>query len=289
MSGRDSSPVLALLSQGLATVCGCLLALMLALSLTLFREGYYLHKLDTGTCLQTIYVNIQQGGQTIARAAGLREDIFDDLVTQEDVRVAVVRRADEIWHGATAQPETPYTDLVAYLQDTVSRKTGVAWTESDTDRYDTIRRVCDDMWTSNAVPPMANLLNVLMQYRQIAWVLMVILAVLLAFCLWLQVPFQAGWPQLPGAVATVGKAIAVGCVLICFAIQFSGWKTWMPSEDAAYGLYFSWFRGFAPVAAACGMMLAVVLWVIALLLAQYNRTAGKRPVQPVKDKEELPL
>lgn len=276
MSGRSSSPALAALTQGLATVCGCLLALMIALSLTLFREGYYLHKLDTGTCLQTIYENIQQGGQTIARTAGLRADIFDDLVTQEDVRVAVVRRADEIWHGGTTQPETPYVDLVAYLQDTVSRETGVMWTESDADRYDTIRRVCDDMWTSNAVPPMANLLNVLMQYRQVAWVLMVVLAVLFVFCLWLQIPFQSSWAQLPGAAATVGASVAVGCVLICFGIQASGWQNWMPVDDAAYGLYLSWFRGFGPVVAACGMALAVVLWVVALMLAQNNRPAGKK-------------
>lgn len=276
MSGRSSSPVLALLAQGLATVCGCLLALLMALSLTLFREGYYLHKLEQSSCLQTLYESVIRGGQTIAGEAGLRPDIFDDLVTQEDVRVALVRRADEIWHGATTQPETPYADLVTYLQDTVSRETGVAWTESDTDRYDTIRRVCDDMWTSTVLPPMANLLNVLMQYRQVAWVLMVVLAALFAFCLWLQIPFQPGWDRLPGAVATVGSSVAGGCVLICFAIGFSGWQGWMPAGDAAYGLYFRWFRGFGPVIAACGMALAVVLWSISLLLAQSSRPAGRK-------------
>lgn len=276
MSGRASSPVLALLAQGLATVCGCLLALLVALSLTLFREGYYLHKLGQSSCPETIYENIRQGGQTIAGETGLRADIFEDLVTQENVRVALVRRTDEIWHGATTQPETPYANLVTYLQDTVSRETGVAWTESDTERYDSIRRVCEEMWTSTVLPPMANLLNVLMQYRQVAWGLMVVLAVLFAFCLWLQIPFQPGWDRLSGAVTTVGGSVAGGCVLICFAIGLSGWQSWMPAGDAAYGLYFRWFGGFGPVTAACGMALAVVLWSISLLLARSSRPAGKK-------------
>lgn len=288
MKGRTSSDVMAILAQGMAVICGCLLALLIALSLTLFREGYYLHKLEKSGCLQTIYENILQGGHTIAETAGLRADILDPVVTQEAVRVSVIRRADELWHGSTTQPETPYEELVAYLQDTVSRETGVAWNAGDTDRYDTVRRVCNDMWTSNVTPPLANMLNILMQYRQVAWVLMAVLAVLVGFFLWFQIPFQPVWKRVPEAVATVGNSVALGCMLICLGIQLSGWQSWMSNQDTAYGLYLQWVGGLGPVVAACGMMLAVLLWCISLLLEQSGRTVGRKSVRPAKQKEDFP-
>ena len=77
---------------GLGTVCGCLLALFAALGLTLFREGYYIHRMESSGVLQTMYENVLEGGRAVAAAAGLREDILDELVSYEDVRVAVVRR-----------------------------------------------------------------------------------------------------------------------------------------------------------------------------------------------------
>ncbi len=68
------------LAQAIASICGCLLALMLALNLTLFREGYYLHQLQNSGCLLLIYENISEAEQTIARTAGLRETILDGIV-----------------------------------------------------------------------------------------------------------------------------------------------------------------------------------------------------------------
>lgn len=264
------------LAQGLAVICGCLLALLLALSLTLFREGYYLHKLDGSDCLQTIYDNIQQGGHTIAETAGLRGDILESVVTPEDVRVAVIRRADEIWHGAMTQPESPYQNLVAYLQDTIARETGVQWNAADTDRYDTVRILCNNMWDSSVIPPLFNLLSLLMQYRQVAWVLMVVLALIVVFCLWLQSPQQRGWKAAAEGFAATGTAVALGCLLVCLMIHFSGWQSWMPSTDAAYALYVDWFRGLAPVVVACGLALAVVLWTVAFLFAQNGCKTRKR-------------
>ena len=46
MRPQGGNARLAVLSQGLACICGCLLALLMALSLTLFREGYYLNQLE---------------------------------------------------------------------------------------------------------------------------------------------------------------------------------------------------------------------------------------------------
>ena len=244
---------------------------MLALNLTLFREGYYLHKLQNSDCLQTIYDNVCQAGQTIARTAGLRETILDGVVTPEDVQVAVTRRADEIWHGSTAQPDTPYADLVAYLQDTVTQESGQMWNEADTARYQQIQTVCEDTWRTNAVPPLANLLSMLMQYRQIAWVLTVVLGVLFVACLALQIPFQRRWWQLADAISGVGTSVAAGTVLICVGIELSGWKSWMPATDAAYSLYIRWFQGMAPVVAAFGFLLAALLWLTALYPYQMAR------------------
>lgn len=184
------------LAQAIASICGCLLALMLALNLTLFREGYYMHQLQNSGCLLLIYENISEAEQTIARTAGLRETILDGIVSQEDVDVAVIRRADEIWHGSTTQPDTPYADLVTYLQDTITKESGQMWTEADTVRYQQVQTVCEDMWRTNAVPPMANILNFLMQYRQVAWILVFVLAVLFVACQWLQIVFQKHWRQI---------------------------------------------------------------------------------------------
>ena len=81
------------LTQCLACIAGSLLALLAALNMSLFREGYYINRLEKSTCLQAITENILQAGQTVAQTAGLRQDILDSLVTQEDVQVAVLRRA----------------------------------------------------------------------------------------------------------------------------------------------------------------------------------------------------
>lgn len=266
------------LAQAIASICGCLLALMLALNLTLFREGYYLHQLQNSGCLLLIYENISEAEQTIARTAGLRETILDEIVSQEDVDVAVIRRADEIWHGSTTQPDTPYADLVTYLQDTITKESGQMWTEADTVRYQQVQTVCEDMWRTNAVPPMANILNFLMQYRQVAWILVFVLAVLFVACQWLQIVFQKHWRQIGETLAAIGISVACGTTLTCIAISLSGWKNWMPATDAAYDLYVGWFRGLAPVVAACGFGLAALVWLASLYpyrMALYHESRKK--------------
>lgn len=271
---------LTVLVQAAGCICGCLLAFVVALNLTLFREGYYLHQLEKSGCLQTVYENICQASRTIARTAGLREDILDGLVTQEDVTVAVTRRADELWHGSTTQPATPFADLVTYLQDTVTQETGQMWTDADTARYQIIQEVCEDTWRTNAVPPMANLLSMLMQYRQVAWILVAVLAALFVICLGLQFPLQRHWQQLGDALAGVGVSVALGTVLICLGMGLSGWESWMPSTDAAYRLYLLWLRGLGPVVAACGFALAALVWLAALLpyeIARLYRDARRHP------------
>lgn len=253
------------LTQCLACIAGSLLALLAALNMTLFREGYYINRLEKSTCLQAITENILQAGQTVAQTAGLRQDILDSLVTQEDVQVAVLRRADEIWHGATTQPDSPYSDVVAYLQDTVSKETGEMWDDTDVNLYTSIRAVCDDMWRSNAVPPMANVLNLLMQYRRVAAPLTIVLVAVLLGCLWLQVPLSRNWRGLFGALFAIGAGILVASVLGMIAVQLSGWQGWMDAADPAYELYKSWFGGFPPVLAACGCGLAGLVWLADLL------------------------
>ena len=275
------------LTQCLACVVGCLLALLAALSLTLFREGYYIHKLEKSDCLPAITENILQAGQQVASTAGLRQDILDPLVTQEDVRVAVLRRTDEIWHGSTPQPESPYTDVVTYLQDTVSAETGEMWDEDDLDLYNSILVVCDDMWHSNAVPPLANVLNLLMQYRRVSTLLTIVLVAVLLGCLWLQVSLCRNWRQLAGALYTIGGGIVLGAVLGMVAVELSGWQGWMPTADPAYALYKSWFGAFAPVLAACGSGIAGVVWLVGLLpytMALRTEKARRKKKKPTTGK-----
>lgn len=266
----------AALIQCLGCVCGCLLALLIALNLTIFREGYYIHKLDKSTCLQQITDNVLEAGRTVAQAAQIRQDILDPLVTQEDVRVAVVRRADEIWHGGTTQPDTPYVDLVAYLQDTITAETGVMWDEAVTQQYTNIRLVCEDMWRTNAVPPMANILNLLMQYRRSSTLPAMVLAGILLLCLWLQVPLSRNWRQLADSLFAIGAGIVFGAVLAMLAVQLSGWQSWMAVSDPAYELYKAWFGGFPPVLAACGSGLAGLVWLLGLLPYTMAVRAEKR-------------
>ena len=212
----------------------------------------------------------------VAAAAGLREDILDNLVDTEQVYVAVVRRADEIWHGATDQPASPYSDAVTYLQDTVSRETGRLWDETDAALYRNIQLICDDMWRTNAVPPLSNLLNLLMQYRRLVWAPMALLAAALVACLWLQVRFCRGWRQLYSALFGMGTAIALGSVMGMLAINAGGWQNWMPASDAGYGLYYEWFSPLPAMLAACGIGLAGIVWLCALVaLVMASRRAAQ--------------
>ena len=250
-------------AQALGAVCGCLLALLAALSLTLFREGHYVRQLERSGVLPAICANVRQGGRQVAQAAGLRADILDSLVTEEAVRVAVIRRADEIWHGASDQPASPYAGAVAYLQDTLTRESGVLWTDADADLYRNVQLICDDMWRTNTAPPLANLLNYLMQYRRLAWAPMAAAAAMLAGCLWMLVRLCRGWRQLCRALAGLGAAIALGALWGALAIQACGWQTWMPAADPGYGLYCSWFEALPVMLAVCGAALAGGVWLCA--------------------------
>ena len=270
---------------GLGTVCGCLLALFAALGLTLFREGYYIHRMESSGVLQTMYENVLEGGRAVAAAAGLREDILDELVSYEDVRVAVVRRADEIWHGATDQPDSPYKQTVTWLQDTLSRETGEMWDESDAELYRNIELVCDDMWRTNTAPPLSNLLNLLMQYRRLAWVPLVVLIAALAVCVWLQVRFCHSWRQLYETISQLGFSIFLGAVLGALAVNACGWQGWMPTEDPGYLLYYRWFAALPPALAGCGAALAGVLWVLSLVpFGMMLRRPHKAQKKQVKQK-----
>lgn len=250
--------------QGLGIVCGCLLALLTALSLTLFREGFYLHELEQSGCLQVIYDNVQQGARTVAEAAGLRGDILEELVTPEQVRVAVIRRADVYWKGSSEQPDSPYADAVAYLEDTITAETGEMWDQDDANLYKNIQLICDDMWRTNAVPPMSNLLNLLMQYRRIAWALMALMAASLIACRRMMGTLCRNPQELWDAVWGLGFGIAVDCALTMAVIALSGWQSWMPDTDPAYGLYLEWMGALGPVIAACGVGLAGLVWATGL-------------------------
>lgn len=268
--------------QGIGTICGCLLALLTALSLTLFREGFYLDRLHDSDCVQGIYENIQQGARTVAEAAGLRGDILEELVTPEAVDVAVVRRADTIWHGSTEQPESPYAGTVAYLEDTVSRETGILWSESDENRYKSIQLICDDMWRTNTVAPLSNLLNLLMQYRRVAWALMAVLAVLLLLCRGMISSLCRDARERWDTVFGLGLAVFVGCALAMGVIGLSGWQNWMPDSDPGYKLYREWMGAVGPVLTACGSGLAALVWITGLRAYGISRglirRQGKTPL-----------
>lgn len=272
---RDSALGLAA-AQGLGTVCGCLLAFLVALSLTLFREGFYLQRLEQSGTMQKIYENVLEGGHQVAAAAGLPEEILDSLVSYDSVRTAVIRRADEIWHGATSQPVSPYADAVAYLQDTITARTGQMWNETDTALYRNVQLICDDMWRTNAVPPLSNLLNLLMQYRRIAWAPMAVLAVLVAACLCLLFPFSGSWKQVTAAVYGLGAAILIGSLLGMLVLNFCGWQNWMPAADPGYPLYESWFGTLPGMTAACGCGLAGLVWLAGLYPFAMGSLRGSR-------------
>lgn len=280
MTPRRQGIVLAAV-QGLGTICGCLLALLAALSLTLFREGYYLHKLQQSGCLQVIYENIQQGAQAVAEQGGLPGDILQELVTPEMVSIAVIRRADIIWHGTTEQPESPYSGTVAYLEDTVSRKTGEMWDENDENHYKNIQIICDDMWRTNTVAPMTNLLNLLMQYRRIAWALIAVLAAALLTCRGLISSLSRNPRELWEIVFGLGMAVVVGCALAMIAVGASSWQDWMPSSDPAHAFYLEWMGGMGPVLAACGCGLAGLIWITGLRAYGISRGLLRENGEPI--------
>ena len=65
-------------------------------------------------------------------------------------------------------------------------------------------------------------------------------------------------------------------VLGMLAINAGGWQNWMPASDAGYGLYYEWFSPLPAMLAACGIGLAGIVWLCALVaLAMASRRAAQ--------------
>ena len=59
-------------------------------------------------------------------------------------------------------------------------------------------------------------------------------------------------------------------------INAGGWQNWMPASDAGYGLYYEWFSPLPAMLAACGIGLAGIVWLCALVaLVMASRRAAQ--------------
>lgn len=277
----------ALVMQAVVCICPVLLSLLIALQLTLFREGHLIHSMDAVGYPDSITQAVRLNCDILAQNSGLPAGVLDPLITTDDTRTALVRRVDVIWHGTSELPATPFANVVAWLEDTMTRNTGIMWTSEDDLAYARLRAGCEDVWRTLTVAPFANVLNILAQYRRVA-----LLAGYLLFIFWvgaiaLLVPLSRGWGTLSHALgrAAVGAAFATLAAAAWMGAA-APWHGWMPGEDAASGLFYQWMSALPAALAVCGLMLAAVLLGLALGAfsmaerARRHRTAGRRRAAP---------
>ena len=85
--------------QLVGSVCALLLAVCLALSFTLLREGHFAACLKKSGYLDTVHAAVLDTCSQYAAAIGTTADPLANAITPDAVYAGVMHRADSLWHG----------------------------------------------------------------------------------------------------------------------------------------------------------------------------------------------
>lgn len=111
---------LAVAVQLVGSVCALLLAVCLALSFTLLREGHFAACLKKSGYLDTVHAAVLDTCSQYAAAIGTTADPLANAITPDAVYAGVMHRADSLWHGSTNDETDPFGSLITTYQDTVA-------------------------------------------------------------------------------------------------------------------------------------------------------------------------
>ena len=111
---------LAVAVQLVGSVCALLLAVCLALSFTLLREGHFAACLKKSGYLDTVHAAVLDTCSQYAAAIGTTADPLANAITPDAVYAGVMHRADSLWHGSTNDETDPFGSLITTYQDIVA-------------------------------------------------------------------------------------------------------------------------------------------------------------------------
>lgn len=254
---------LAVAVQLVGSVCALLLAVCLALSFTLLREGHFAACLKKSGYLDTVHAAVLDTCSQYAAAIGTTADPLANAITPDAVYAGVMHRADSLWHGSTNDETDPFGSLITTYQDTVAPEPPTY------DGYRILQYNCQMEWQSAMATPFSAALSMVLQYRGIVAIAMYLSGLLLMGCIALQYLLADRWRMFCGGLLRMADGcLGAGVILALWLTFGSGYRSWTAAGDIGYTLFCQWFGAFAPAAAGCAAAVSavpvlLVLWVCA--------------------------
>ena len=147
---------LAVAVQLVGSVCALLLAVCLALSFTLLREGHFAVCLKKSGYLDTVHAAVLDTCSQYAAAMGTTADPLANAITPDAVYAGVMHRADSLWHGSTNDETDPFGSLITTYQDTVAPEPPTY------DGYRILQYNCQMEWQSAMATPFSAALSMVL-------------------------------------------------------------------------------------------------------------------------------
>lgn len=246
-----------------------------ALEVTLFKEGYLIHKMEKTDYFQTSYDLMHATCQRYTAETGLSVEILDSFINLEWMRTDMEMRVDARFRALPDQAGADrFSGLYTAIEDRLHRETDQLLTEEQAEKYSLLSQSCDQVYRELTAPPFDAALSTVLQYRTLRkWAWAVFLVVGAAAFLVLQKSGKAAARNsLRRALLGAGLSQFLLAVVLAVGMKY---KNWMPAENIDYKLFCSWMSGLAPAVACMGLVL-VLLFVVALFVGG-KRAPQRRP------------
>ena len=212
---------LAVAVQLVGSVCALLLAVCLALSFTLLREGHFAACLKKSGYLDTVHAAVLDTCSQYAAAIGTTADPLANAITPDAVYAGVMHRADSLWHGSTNDETDPFGSLITTYQNTVAPEPPTY------DGYRILQYNCQMEWQSAMATPFSAALSMVLQYRGIVAIAMYLSGLLLMGCIALQYLLADRWRMFcSGLLRMADGCLGAGVILALWLTFGSGYRSW---------------------------------------------------------------
>lgn len=237
---------LAVAVQLVGSVCALLLAVCLALSFTLLREGHFAACLKKSGYLDTVHAAVLDTCSQYAAAIGTTVDPLANAITPDAVYAGVMHRADSLWHGSTNDETDPFGSLITTYQDTVAPEPPTY------DGYRILQYNCQMEWQSAMATPFSAALSMVLQYRGIVAIAMYLSGLLLMGCI----------------AISVGRPVAY---VLRWAAAYGGW---LPGSRCHTGAVADPWQRISQLDCGRGYRLYIVLSVVRRIRPGGGRLCG---------------
>ena len=257
-SKQKTAAILQVLVQFTGCFCAVLLAVCLALHLTLLKEGHYMGSLEKSGYLGYVQQVLEQNCGNLAAKAGLSAEPVQAQITPEAVRAGVLHRADALWRGPTEDETDPFGTL-----------DDVYGTDPDSDQAKVLalQMACEQEWHEDTVIPFSAAVAVVLQYQKVVLFAAWLCTVLLTGCCAVQFLLAANWAEVRAGFANIAFGSLAAGIALALGIYFAAdWQHWMPASDPAYVAFCHWFAVFPVGIPACSAAIALALWAAGSLM-----------------------